>query len=366
MAASPNSLIPVIVGIFVGQAIKCAQPYRGVCARTFTAWPETHFAALRIMNVSDVVGYSCAALIGGLLFEAGGFQACANFQFAVTAAQMLLTLRLPAITVVAHNRSVTPAAVSQNLEEVVNITAAAASTQSPKMSLRAAGTFGASNLTITAGAVSIFAYACELNTYALFFREVWGWGSTWTGFAQMAGDLLAGGALLVWVSRSSARSGSLPASLDGPRGVAAAFVLYAACFVLLAQDSFALALAGQLAMGSSYVLITELATHMLVVYSRGNPELYRRLLLYYELGYNAGVSIATVSIVIYVWHKQAPFWGCASLTGMFAAVFAAFFSRRFRGHGGLLSSLSFVEIEATLFRERVAPQAGFELGDLSR
>jgi len=65
---------------------------------------------------------------------------------------------------------------------------------------------------IAAGSLSIFCYSSEWNTYALYFREVWGWGSAWTGFAQMAGDLLAGD-----VGRSNVFSSSVEMCLSFSR-----------------------------------------------------------------------------------------------------------------------------------------------------
>jgi len=158
-----------------------------MCATSFGAWPEQHATALRIMNVSDVVGYSSAAFLGGVLYESGGFQACATFQTCVSTAQAILTFALPAARTAASIK--TTAAVTPSEES--NAPAMESEVQEAP-TLREKGILSAACVVIAAGSLSIFCYSSEWNTYALYFREVWGWGSAWTGFAQMAGDLLAG------------------------------------------------------------------------------------------------------------------------------------------------------------------------------
>jgi hypothetical protein len=69
MAKEPNSKAAVLVAIALGQAVKCQQPLRGMCARVYSRWPAHHEGALRIMTVTDVAGYSSAAFWGGVLYE---------------------------------------------------------------------------------------------------------------------------------------------------------------------------------------------------------------------------------------------------------------------------------------------------------
>jgi len=175
-----------------------------MCATSFGAWPEQHATALRIMNVSDVVGYSSAAFLGGVLYEWGGFQACSTFQTFVSAAQAILTFALPAARTSFTVK--TTAAVAPSEHTTSN------SVDQKSSTLSEDGILLAACVVIAAGSLSIFCYSSEWNTYALYFREVWGWGSAWTGFAQMAGDLLAGD-----VGRSNVFSSSVEMCLSFSR-----------------------------------------------------------------------------------------------------------------------------------------------------
>ena len=102
-------------------------------------------------------------------------------------------------------------------------------------------------------------------------------------------------------------------------------------------------------MGSAFVLISELVSQMLRTHGQGDAELYRQLLLGHELAFNFAVAASSVAILVYDWHREAPFWGCAGLAASFAAIFTVFYARRYRNHGGLWTTAkTFDEIEAAL------------------
>jgi hypothetical protein len=105
-------------------------------------------------------------------------------------------------------------------------------------------------------------------------------------------------------------------------------------------------------MGSAYVLTFELVSQLLRTFGQGSPDLYRQLLLWYEVAFNTGVAASSVAILVYDWRREAPFWGCAVLAITFAAVFALFYARRYASYGGLWRpTKSFDEIEAALMGE---------------
>ena len=160
----------------------------------------------------------------------------------------------------------------------------------------------------------------------------------------MVGDLLAGGALL----SASSLDVPMPWFLQNPHGLTVVFAFFALCHLLLAQPIFGVAVAGQVAMGSCYVLSVELVTSMLVVYGRDIPDLHRWLLFVHEVVFNLGVSTSAVIIIAYDFDKTLPFYACACVSFCWAVVTLVFFSSRFGGEH-LCSGIIFKDVEKMLY-----------------
>jgi hypothetical protein len=191
MVWKPDTKTAVLVGIFVHRCCcKGSQAYRGLIQHHYGDSPETLASGLRIFNFSDVLGYSFASLVGGVLYELGAFQACAWFQLIATLTQALLTYAVCRGTGVTAPR---PPLYTENAdtppESAAPVTPQEVTT--PRCSVVPV------SFAIVSVGMSAFLYTCEWNTFALYFREVYGWGSAWTGFAQMIGDLFAGMCLVL-------------------------------------------------------------------------------------------------------------------------------------------------------------------------
>ena len=172
MAWQPNNRLAVLSGFFFLTISKSTQSYRGLLQQVFGSYEHQHEKALRIFNVSDVLGYSTAAFVGGLLYQVGGFTACSWFQLITCTLQTVLTWALPQSQVADRqeqvenqvHESMSQPQVAVRQEEVEKQVGECPPT------LQAAGTTGAAMIAVFSGAVSIFLYACEWNTYALYFR----------------------------------------------------------------------------------------------------------------------------------------------------------------------------------------------------
>ena len=114
----------------------------------------------------------------------------------------------------------------------------------------------------------------EWSLFAIYFREVYDWSGTYTGVAQMAGDLLAAFMLMLSANQHVRRWAGLAGTTDGdaatsasaassakgsrccailqlPLNVAVLLLVHAVLMIMLAQPTFSLALVGQVLMGSS-------------------------------------------------------------------------------------------------------------------
>ena len=191
MVWKPDTKIAVLVGIFVHRCCcKGSQAYRGLIQHHYGDSPETLASGLRIFNFSDVLGYSFASLVGGVLYELGAFQACAWFQLIATLTQALLTYA------VCRGTEVTAPHPPLYTENAATSPAIAAPVTPQEVTPQRCSVAPVSFAIVSVG-MSAFLYTCEWNTFALYFREVYGWGSAWTGFAQMIGDLFAGMCLVL-------------------------------------------------------------------------------------------------------------------------------------------------------------------------
>lgn len=116
---------------------------------------------------------------------------------------------------------------------------------------------------MAAAFTNICVYGVEWCLYALYFRRQYGWSGAWCGFAQMVGDLIAAAVLGVSTMACLATAVTaggccalprwLSAGLRPPFSLAVLSVCHSVLLVMLAQPHFAVALAGQVLMGTVYV-----------------------------------------------------------------------------------------------------------------
>ena len=336
--------------------------------------------ALRIFTLSDTFGYATAPFIGGVLYDHGGLRACAGFALTTSALGVVLPLgltvyrrslprpcrlwehgesassgdsgamdgqqgdasggQLSGAKVVEQRRTSRDAGKAiegdaSGGDDCGGITAEAPPEQ-------AAGAHAALLLaptaTIMAGVfANICTYAVEWCLYAIYFRLEYNWSGSWTGFAQMIGDLLGGTVLglstMACVTERVSRV-ALPraarALLQPPLGVATLLCCHAALMVMLAQPHFAVALTGQILMGTAYVFCEQLLQEMLLVYSFGDHRLYRRLVSLHYVFFTAGCSLcAPIAYGLYeVSGFAGAFYATAGCAGSAGIAFAAYFTCR--------------------------------------
>ena len=369
MLLYPDSLAAVCFATCATCTSLCPTVLRSFAHSRFAASSEWQLQrALRILTLADTFGYATAPFIGGLLYDSGGLRACAGFALATTTLGAALPLFLTVYwqsfvsywgcgSPCGHRRTVAPA----DDKAAPGSSAAAVASALPQ---EASGTDGrAASLLLTPTLVIMLAgvfanictYAVEWCLYALYFRLQYGWSGSWTGFAQMIGDLLGGTVLgLSTMACVTRRAGRVPlpkavrAMLRPPLGVAVLLFCHAGLMTMLAQPHFAVALIGQVLMGTVYVFAEQLLQELLLVYSFGVHRLYRRLVSLHYLFFTGGCALcAPIAYGLYEISSFASAFyataGCAALAGV---VFGAYFARRLaRTQSGVLGSLRDAEAE---------------------
>ena len=138
------------------------------------------------------------------------------------------------------------------------------------------------------------------------------------------------------------------ALLQPPLGVATLLCCHAALMVMLAQPHFAVALTGQILMGTAYVFCEQLLQEMLLVYSFGDHRLYRRLVSLHYVFFTAGCALcAPIAYGLYeVSGFAGAFYATAGCAGSAGIAFAAYFTCRLAPtSNGMLASLREAERE---------------------
>ena len=384
MLLYPESLAAVSFAICATCTSLCPTALRGFAHTRFADSGEWQLQrALRILTLADTFGYATAPFIGGVLYDAGGLRACAGFALATTTLGTVLPLSLKVYrqsfagywgcgstrfnrrTAPSAEPEVTPdAAVAEPTHPGAEVTGSPADTaRAPPETTAAAGDEGRTSLllapTLTIMLAGVFSnictYAVEWCLYALYFRLQYGWSGSWTGFAQMIGDLLGGTVLgLSTMACVTKRAGQvhLPrvvrALLRPPLGVALLLFCHAGLMVMLAQPHFAIALIGQVLMGTVYVFAEQFLQELLLVYSFGEHRLYRRLVSLHYLFFTGGCALcAPIAYGLYEASSFASAFyvtaGCAAAAG---GVFGLYFASRLaRTSSGVLGSLREAEAE---------------------
>ena len=259
---------------------------------------------------------------------------------------------------------------------------------------------------------NIAVYGVEWCLYAIYFRSVFGWSGAAIGAAQMAGDLLGGlvlaGSTLDCTTRAvSGLRRSVPSALSTllrpPLAVAVLLASHGVLMVLLAQPLFGVALMGQVCplrkgvstslllrsylptpiaghvppshhppdpvfarrlasqilMGTVYVFCEQFVQEMLVIYSVGSHNQYKRLVFYHYIFFCGGAcACAPIAIGLFeLLSFERTFYVSAVWAGVAGCLFAAFFMLRLAGTSEGIFGTSLADAEIELRCRRSMPSS---------
>ena len=203
MCVSPSSVPAMFLAMALAQSVTCTLSLHGLTYARFNTGPgassnSLHRRALRILTTFEVLGYSCAMVIGGLLYGLGGWGACSWFQCACQFLQLVMATGSKSVR--GDFRTTWHAA--RNRKDVSEPNSAQLTLEHcdfPERLRRAAQTNAllrdirwATFFVAAAHFVNIGSRSVEWSLFAAFFRHEFpqdgGW---WTYFTQSLGDLLA-------------------------------------------------------------------------------------------------------------------------------------------------------------------------------
>ena len=317
--------------------------------------------ALRIFTLADTLGYACAPFIGGVLYDNGGLRACATFAACTCSACALLPLVLRECRESLASARLSCSSVPSTLSSAGGVPPADVPPNSihPPNGVTLAYLGPPVTAVMCAAFANICVYAVEWCLYALYFRLKYGWSGAWCGFAQMIGDLLGATVLAISTTRCGAAVGGrfeLPplvrTLVRTPFSVAALLVCHAILLCMLAQPEFAVALTGQILMGTAYVFGEQGVQELLLLYSHGDHAVYRRLVFVHYLVFTAGCALC--SPLAYGLYTAAgfasAFYVSAGVALVASATTVAFFACRLARTVGVFGALGDAEVQ--LLKER--------------
>ena len=328
-------------------------------------WPEIQGLApgeqrvrmARMWEGCFTMGYCFATFIGGAVYDWGVYgpqriENCALFQLCCAATLAASSLAISHVRA-SHSAAccTTSMALSGSLvmsEEVNDGDQVSACDADAAAGSTAARRRAASWVPVLVAATMCcanVAYVTEWCLYALIMSDGFGWSATAAGAAQMAGDLV-GALVLFFLSRyftdettGAADDGGDDAPSRGPH--CCRFVLlpfnmvwllfaFAILLVMMADERVAVAVVGQVLMGTVYVLMVEVITELNILYGYGDPDLTAKYSNMTFVGYAIGGIIGTlIPTQLYgQYGAEMPLHAAAAAVALWGLVWLAAFSVR--------------------------------------
>eukprot|EP01043_Picozoa_sp_COSAG02_P026456 COSAG02_NODE_1525_length_12107_cov_333.322618_5_plen_576_part_00 len=351
---------------------------------------QLHVRALRVLTTAEVLGYSAATVIGGVLYDFGGWSACVWFQNVCLVFMALCSFCSPTIRADCRLRcsgcvctTGDPTGESSQGNDAQASYPVANERREFDVRQRSTKTEQLTTTTLdywpvvfilAAHSVNVASYTVEWSLFAVFFREEFGWSSSWTGVAQSTGDLLAAAFLLLQAFTSA--EGAEPVvqveprliaeGNDSPTGVMQACLKYpfdlstvlaatAGLDFMIAQPSFFCAVAAQVRrilikrphrhiqlfvartrpqvlMGTTYVIGIQKVSEALSSMSGGHRALYRRASFHARLVFDFSVGLFSIgSLAVYEnMGRRTSFYFMGILATGVLTAYTTFFTYRLR------------------------------------
>eukprot|EP00413_Alexandrium_margalefii_P043051 CAMPEP_0204590108 /NCGR_PEP_ID=MMETSP0661-20131031/49601_1 /ASSEMBLY_ACC=CAM_ASM_000606 /TAXON_ID=109239 /ORGANISM="Alexandrium margalefi, Strain AMGDE01CS-322" /LENGTH=412 /DNA_ID=CAMNT_0051600115 /DNA_START=30 /DNA_END=1268 /DNA_ORIENTATION=- len=327
-------------------------------AAAVEVWPSERVKALRVYESFYTVGYCLSSLWGAAVYSLGGWRLCMWCQTAVLSAALVLActvrvLRPYAGGKVSSGSPPAAAALGSELPAVDMATEAAGpaaadreAAASPKKpgTGRRGGSWYLALFICLGPAVTIFAYASEWSIYLVYLTDKFDLGVLPIGIGQTAGDI--GGALILMFSMLSNRrlactTTSRVAACDSclcslPWSLVWLSALYVLSYISFLSDIVGFAIAGQVTMGTMYVLMQQGFTELVEWCSRrdtlhdagAQQDSYQGYAAMADACFSFGCCLGSF-LPFVILDKLSAEWVCyiaAGLVAVYGVAFVAVFS----------------------------------------
>ena len=358
-----SDIVPTCITMTLLYAGNIMLSLHGLVQQRYGKNETVHKTSLRIFTVTETLGYSFGSLIGGLLYEYGGWNVCCIFSFATVVLQVLILISVPAFrkdfTRNCCTKSKKTVAVQgdEDEEDDDGFGTMQGIAISPEQILSSVKWYVL--MVLGFQLMNQLTYGNEWALFAVFFRQEYNWSSGWTGAGQMTGDLLAAFVLFLSVAFGTSRNKksnkkSIENDEDGATTAAATtsttssinclsqllsspwhILIIGICIgilnIIMVLPNFTCSVVAQIFMGTTYVFGVQTVNEMLRKFSMGSKKLYRKFIYYARLVRDSATSISgLVSLLIYE-HigPRVPFILVGALMFLFCLVYGIFITVHF-------------------------------------
>jgi hypothetical protein len=323
MAIWWDNHICVSMGLFASVSAFFTDAYQGFVFDMFGDESD-RLRASRSVTLSQTIGYAVSPFIGGLLFDAGGWKLSAEFQLVLLSVDLFMLL----------TNSVVWAKFKLWLQPKVQESKTSQALGGIPAHIRLPSIL----IALTAG-VNIFGYNVEWVTFAVYFRQVFGWESpALAGAAQMSGDIVAA-VILVLAAKFKSKASSPSAAVNKthcckrlfahPYMITYLMLAWASLHVLLASPVFAVAVTSQVLMGTVYVFVVQYIVELNTLYSDGNTRVFLLQTSLSSFCYSIFQAMTGLTMPVYEGvGVQVPFYLAAGVAFVFAILYTVLFARR--------------------------------------
>ena len=209
MLIDPESVGALVISMILATSSNYILALQGLAFSRFytNGSKELHVRALRVLTTMEVIGYSVATVVGGVLYDFGGWRLCVWLQNGCMVLMLLCSLGAPTVR---HDCRLWVRKIIGNFGVADAGTSSTASkVDSEKSDMQKSSAEGEQLamvppldcwpvlLVLAAHSTNAASYTVEWSVFAAFFREEFGWSSSWAGATQSSGDLLAAAFLLL-------------------------------------------------------------------------------------------------------------------------------------------------------------------------
>lgn len=202
MLLDPQSIPALVISMTLATSSNYILALQGLAfARYNTNGSEhLHIRALKVLTTTEVLGYSIATVVGGVLYEFGGWRACVWLQTGCMFLMLLCSLSSPTVRADCRlwlGMSGIHSGKADNGDGHSGSGPMRSAEGNQLAKVMPSLDYWPVLLVLVAHSTNAASYTVEWSLFAAFFREEFGWSSSWTGMAQSSGDLLAAGFLLM-------------------------------------------------------------------------------------------------------------------------------------------------------------------------
>ena len=204
MLVDPQSIAALVIAMTLATSSNYILALQGLAfARYNTNGSEQlHIRALKVLTTTEVLGYSIATVVGGVMYDFGGWRACVWLQTACLLLMLLCSLGSPTVRADCRLWLGMSGIHFGKADSGNGVSGSGPIQKSSAEGKQLAKVMPSLDywpvlLVLAAHSTNAASYTVEWSLFAAFFREEFGWSSSWTGMAQSSGDLLAAGFLLL-------------------------------------------------------------------------------------------------------------------------------------------------------------------------